>query len=258
MTADSQYEDHADALEALAGGTQPPSGEPAGPDAQGGSTSGLMLLSEDEADTQTQQPAAMPANPILDAAPPAAAAVPPPPPPVPSAPAASIAPPPPAPSESGAADPLASLAAASGAAAEAIPDDLASVARAQMQTPEIPAELGEVAAATTTATGAVAPQHRAARLQVNTRRAHGHAYKQTMIPLLIVVGLLLVAFSVFTMITLMGGETGDEASLVSEQRGMQKYGKYFILASLPLGAILLMGAWLFYMDVRKHNTRSRR
>jgi len=86
------------------------------------------------------------------------------------------------------------------------------------------------------------PSRRAAMLQANARKANKHAFKQFMIPLLIVVGGLLILLSVITMVML---ATGEEGSAV------QDYGKFFIVAALPVGAILIMGAWLFFLDTRK-------
>jgi len=91
---------------------------------------------------------------------------------------------------------------------------------------------------------------RTAKLQTNMRRVHTHAYKRTMIPLLLVVGLLLIALSVLTLFLLIG-QRNDPESLADGMTYLQAYGKYFILAALPMGAILLAGAWMFYLDVRK-------
>jgi len=104
---------------------------------------------------------------------------------------------------------------------------------------------GELAAAS--AQG-IRPSRRTARLRANTRLMHGHAFKQTMIPLLLVVGGLLIFFCVVT-VAMLAGE-GFESN-VGAPSGLQTYGKYFIVAALPIGAILIMGAWLFYLDTRK-------
>jgi hypothetical protein len=94
-----------------------------------------------------------------------------------------------------------------------------------------------------------APQ-RSARLRANTRVMHGHAFKQTMIPLLLVVGGVLILLSMITMVILAGDSSNIDA-MAAEGTYMRTYGKFFIIASLPIGAILIMGAWMFFLDTRK-------
>ena len=91
---------------------------------------------------------------------------------------------------------------------------------------------------------------RSAKLRANTRRMHGHAFKQTMIPLLLVVGGVLILLSMITMIIL-AGDSSDIDAMAAEGSPMRTYGKFFIIASLPIGAILIMGAWMFFLDTRK-------
>ena len=161
--------------------------------------------------------------------PPSVAAVPPPlPPPVPGS--TTPPPPPPPPADNA----LGDLAAVSGRA---------------------DASLADVAAASSAVTPSI-HSHRAARLEASVRRSHSHAYKRTMIPLLLVVGFMLIGFSVMTLLALMGDGTHPD-SFAAQGTYLHAYGKFFILASLPLGAILLMGAWLFYLDVRKSAGKAR-
>jgi hypothetical protein len=74
-----------------------------------------------------------------------------------------------------------------------------------------------------------------------------------MIPLLLVVGGLLILLSVITVVIL-SGDGGDD-SLASEGSYMREYGKFFIMASLPIGAICILGAWMFYLDIKKASGR---
>jgi hypothetical protein len=255
-TPHDKHEKNADALAELAAGGGGASGEAAEGDSSAGPASGLMLLSE-----RAEEPAAtdpfsqaqtaesdVPANPVLgelaaaadlgDAAPPPPPPVPgavPPPPPVPGA----IPPPPPPPAADGEpaaeADPLGALAAMSAQA-----DD---------------ASLADIAAASDAAAPSIQPT-RALRLQANVRRVHSQAYKRTMIPLLLVVGILLIALSLVTLLALISGPEGPD-SFVAEGTYLHAYGKYFILMALPLGAVLLMGAWLFYIDVKRSEAKAR-
>jgi hypothetical protein len=113
--------------------------------------------------------------------------------------------------------------------------------------PEGPSEAGGFVAAQQPAFSA--PQ-RSAKLRANTRIMHGHAFKQTMIPLLLVVGGVLILLSILTMLIL-AGDSADENALGAEGTYMRTYGKFFIIAALPIGAILIMGAWMFFLDTRK-------
>lgn len=112
--------------------------------------------------------------------------------------------------------------------------------------PDVPPGGGFV---TVTAPVFSAPQ-RSARLQANARRMHKHAFKQTMIPLLLAVGGLLILLSMITMVIL-AGDSSRIDSMAAEGTYMRTYGKFFVIVSLPTGAILIMGAWMFFLDTRK-------
>ncbi len=190
---DKKRENTADALEALASGQQDAGGETS---AQ--SSSGLMLLGEQETDEDTQA----------------------------------------------ASDFMQAMAGESGEDSPEL-NDLASAAQRDS------GALDDIAAASGDTSTPAFQAQRASRLSANSRRAHAHAYKRTMIPLLLVVGFMLIAFSVLTLMMLMGGGADDPDSLAGEMTYLQAYGKYFVLAALPLGAILLVGAWLFMIEIRK-------
>jgi hypothetical protein len=91
---------------------------------------------------------------------------------------------------------------------------------------------------------------RAARLQANTRRAHGHAFKKIMIPLLLAVGGVLIIMSIFTMVVLLG-DRDDPYSWAPDGSRMRTYGKFILLASLPTGVLLLFGARMFWVELSK-------
>jgi hypothetical protein len=63
---------------------------------------------------------------------------------------------------------------------------------------------------------------------------------------------MLVAASVLTLVMLLTAEEDLDAYEVS---ALQVYGKWFVLVALPIGAILLMGAWLFYIETKKAESR---
>jgi len=258
-TPHDKHEKNADALAALAAGGGEASDEGAEGDSSAGPASGLMLLSE-----RAEEPAAtdpfsqaetaesdVPANPVLGELAAAAdlgdAAPPPPPPPPPGS--GTVPPPPPVP---GATPPPPPPQPANGEpAAEA--DPLGALAAMSAQADD--ASLADIVAASDAAAPSIQPT-RASRLQANVRRVHSEAYKRTMIPLLLAVGVLLIALSLVTLLALIRGPQGPD-SFVAEGTYLHDYGKYFILMALPLGAVLLMGAWLFYIDVRRSEAKAR-
>jgi len=86
---------------------------------------------------------------------------------------------------------------------------------------------------------------RAASLVGQSRRVYAHQFKKTMIPLLLTVGGLLFLFSLITL-AMIAPRIGDDT--MSSTR-LVRYGGYLILAALPLGAILVLGAWMFHKEV---------
>ncbi|MCD6304534.1 MAG: hypothetical protein J7M21_06190 [Planctomycetes bacterium] len=230
---DDKKDVNADALEALASGRQFEPAEPGEEQAPSGPSSGLMLLSDggeapdagterrdagaaeepDDASTGEDRQDTAAESPAADGD---------------DAQQADDSPPVGQTASAGA--PLEELTAS--AAAETPPGDV----------------LGQVASASAEVLPAIQPR-RAARLQANIRRSHAQAYKRAMIPVLLVVGVLLLAFGAFTLVMLIG-QNGQSDEIVGRTY-LQVYGKYFILAALPLGAILILGAWLFYLDVKR-------
>jgi hypothetical protein len=80
-------------------------------------------------------------------------------------------------------------------------------------------------------------------------RRRSRLFRIVMIPALIVVGLTLVASCFVTLIMLLVGNTAN--SIGAGRLYIHQFGKYIVIAGLPLGAILLMGAWLFFMELQK-------
>lgn len=97
-----------------------------------------------------------------------------------------------------------------------------------------------------------APISQKARASAHHRRAgraHAEQFKKFMVPLLLVSGVLLfvlggaASFVVF----------GDEAPRAEDALLSLGARKLLVLAAFPLGAILLLGAWLFHLEVRRSN-----
>jgi len=92
---------------------------------------------------------------------------------------------------------------------------------------------------------------RAVALQGQTRHAHAQQFKSFMIPMLIVTGALL--FVLATVVALLrpsdAGTFNPEYSSWYENPTTKKA---LVLIAYPLGAILFLGAWLFYVDLQRH------
>ena len=88
---------------------------------------------------------------------------------------------------------------------------------------------------------------RAADFQARQHVAHAYHYKRTMIPPLLVVGvLLLLAGGGALVIKVLDGR-GDHS--LPTDSPLLRHAGWLVLSSWLLGAILLLGAWLFHRDV---------
>ncbi len=75
------------------------------------------------------------------------------------------------------------------------------------------------------------------------RRHHAHMYKQTMIPLMLVVGAILVLIAFTAAVMVLQSDTTD--TLYYSRMKIVMY------VSFPLATAVLVGAWLFHQDVKK-------
>ena len=85
---------------------------------------------------------------------------------------------------------------------------------------------------------------RSADLAAMHARAHAHTYKKTMIPFLLVVAVLLVVVGFIS-----SGMVLPAA--MSENERANPWMTMIALVSFPMAGVLLVGAWLFYRDVKK-------
>ncbi|HAU39052.1 MAG TPA: hypothetical protein DCX07_15235 [Phycisphaerales bacterium] len=92
---------------------------------------------------------------------------------------------------------------------------------------------------------------RAATYARQSGKAHAHQFKSTMIPLLLVVGVLLLGFSAFTGVMLLMGRAARSGMAHLAPSRIQQYGPALIAVSLPLAAVLLVGALWFHLDIKK-------
>ena len=93
---------------------------------------------------------------------------------------------------------------------------------------------------------------RAASLHQQSRIVRTHQYKRTMIPLLLVVGVLLLILGAGTLLVLLADSGGGAVQYEMQRSLLGRYGRHLAVMAMPLGMILLLGAWLFYRDVRRN------
>jgi hypothetical protein len=235
-TPDKNYEQDADALEALAGGIQEPVAEPeelVNPLGEPVHDRFTPLVLPSELGLPIDDPP--PAEPVEAAAAPTEAEL--------TAPA----------------DPAGAVASDAGAPVGAATADPSAGAADPVGGTGGGSFLGDVAAARTPTAAAPAFRYTPPRptgfaalfttagLTKSAARRRARMFRIVMIPALVAVGLTLVASCFVTLIMLIVGNN----SIGAGRLYIHQFGKYIVIAGLPLGAFLLMGAWLFYLELRK-------
>lgn len=94
-------------------------------------------------------------------------------------------------------------------------------------------------------------RRRAASVHKQAHRAHAQQYKQFMIPVLIVTGALLFILATIVALTMGGSYSPGDDPWYQDPSTK----KVLVLLAYPLGAILGLGAWLFYVDVQRHKKK---
>ena len=83
------------------------------------------------------------------------------------------------------------------------------------------------------------------RISARHAQAHIHAYKRTMIPLLLVVAAILAVVGALAVSMLL------RAGQAARQTQWEAWLTFVALVSFPLAAILLVGVWLFHREVKR-------
>jgi hypothetical protein len=85
--------------------------------------------------------------------------------------------------------------------------------------------------------------------------AQHHQLKKFMIPLLLTVAVLLfVCGGLLVALMSTQGENGGKLAITHGLLN-HPFGRFLVFASFPVGAILLLGAWVFHQDVRRMEKR---
>jgi len=104
--------------------------------------------------------------------------------------------------------------------------------------------------------GAGAPLGASGRLHVTAgagyHQHHAHMYKKTMIPLMLVVGVMLIVVGFVAAVMVFRAEPYEKFYTRYSQMKIVMY------VSFPLAAVVLVGAWLFHRDVNKSGQTGRR
>jgi hypothetical protein len=116
-----------------------------------------------------------------------------------------------------------------------------------------PADPAADLAAVAGATPPSSPATRKARAEVfhrKARRAHAHQFKKFMIPLLLISGAALFVLGTVAAFLVFGSADGPAADREGRLVSVETE-RLLVLAAFPVGAILLLGAWLFHLDLRR-------
>ena len=89
---------------------------------------------------------------------------------------------------------------------------------------------------------------RASALRKESHRVHAEQFKRLMVPLLTVTGVVLLVLGLVVASRIGGQQPPSTGRGFLYDRNVQKV---LVIAAFPLGAILLAGAWLFRMDLKR-------
>ena len=81
-----------------------------------------------------------------------------------------------------------------------------------------------------------------------SKQADDLSFKRTMVPLLLAVGVLLLVISGLTASMTAGV---DDTVALDDMTALEKYGSVLVWAGLPLGIVLVGGAVMFHMEIRR-------
>ncbi|MFB3891309.1 MAG: hypothetical protein ACE15C_04720 [Phycisphaerae bacterium] len=141
---------------------------------------------------------------------------------------------------------------------EAVGDDAppqtADEAQAPADAPDIYALGGEpVAEESAVRSGGTSARIRSAERAEKMRRAHAHTFKKTMIVPMLAVGLLLLLMGTAVAVMMISGSLPTVESkdfLTSLLHG--RYRIFLVMLALPLGAVLILCAWMFHREIKSY------
>jgi len=105
------------------------------------------------------------------------------------------------------------------------------------------------------ADAALARRAQVADTQVRARRVHAEQFKRTMIPMMLVLGVVMFIVAIATLIKLSTRRQVDSYFPAEGTDLLVTYGKWMAAAAFLLGSVLLLGAWLFHRETSAEKPR---
>jgi hypothetical protein len=96
---------------------------------------------------------------------------------------------------------------------------------------------------------------RANALQKQQSQVHAEQFKRMMVPILMITGILLVLLGAIVMFMVKGEPAGYTGTGLLNNSSLKRI---MVITSFPLGAILMVGAWLFRADIKRGEGAARR
>jgi len=132
----------------------------------------------------------------------------------------------------------------------------AAAALAAQTTPAAP-QVATPAAGSGTTAASGARKARASALQRQRARVHAEQFKRMMVPILLVTGVLLMILGGVVAFMMRQGDPSmviDDGTLLNNPM----FKKVMVIGAFVIGAILLVGAWLFRADIKRGETAVQR
>ena len=100
-----------------------------------------------------------------------------------------------------------------------------------------------------------ARKSRANAMQKQRAQVHAEQFKRMMVPILLVTGILLLFLGGVVMFMMRGATDAYTGAGMLNNPALKRI---MVITSFPLGAILMVGAWLFRADVKRGEASARR
>jgi hypothetical protein len=124
------------------------------------------------------------------------------------------------------------------------------------QTSPAPVQAAAPAVGSTSAAVSGARKARASAMQKQRARVHAEQFKRMMVPILLVTGLLLLLLG--GIVAYMMRQADPDMYTGTGILNDPGFKKIMVMTSFPIGAILLVGAWMFRADLKRGEAAARR
>jgi len=107
------------------------------------------------------------------------------------------------------------------------------------------------AAPTSSAAVSGARKSRANALQRQRSQSNGEQFKRMMIPILLITGILLIVLGGLVLFLMQKAPVDPYADPATGLLNNTTLKKIMVIASFPIGGILIIGAWLFHAEIKR-------